>query len=146
MTTARDIMSSNPRIVKIEDSVRDVAKILDSENIGGVIVCNTEDRLQGMVTDRDLAIEVIAAGRDPESTTAGDLVGGREVVTIGADDSIDEALETMKRHAVRRLPVIDGDQIVGLVSQADLARNIGDDRVGELIEAISDASDNTGRG
>jgi len=92
-----------------------------------------------MITDRDIAIKVVAAGLDPTATLVGDVTDAAEVVTIGADDSVDEALRTMKDHKVRRLPVIDGDRVVGMVSQGDIAINLPDDRVGELVEAISAA-------
>lgn len=145
-TLARDIMTPNPRIVKVDDSVDRIARVLADENIGAVVVCNDQRRLQGMITDRDLAVEVVAKDRDPHSTRAAELVDGREVVTIGADDDIDEAIDTMKAHAVRRLPVIDGDEVIGIVSQADIARVAKDKQVGRLVETISDAPDNTGRG
>lgn len=146
MTTAREIMTGNPRIVGVDEPIRKVAGVLASDGIGGVIVCNQDERLQGIITDRDIAVEVVAAGKDPDATTAGDLLTGREVVTIGADDPLSLAIETMKDHAVRRLPVIDGDQVIGMVSQADLAVNVSDDDAGELLAAISAARDNTGRG
>jgi len=146
MTTARDIMTKDPQIVGTDASVQDIARQLADQDIGAVMVCNSEKRLQGVVTDRDLAVEVVARGQDPSSTTAGDLVSGREVVTIGADDDIDEAIDTMRSHAVRRLPVIDGDKVVGVISQADIARSADEKQVGRLIEAISQAPDNTGRG
>ena len=139
-------MSSSPRIMKVDDTAADIAKVLADENIGAVIICNDEQRLQGMVTDRDLAVEVLAQGKDPQSCRASDLVDGREVVTIGADDSIDEAIDTMKSHAVRRLPVIDGDKVIGMVAQADIAKVASDEQVGRLVETISEAPDNTGRG
>jgi CBS domain-containing protein len=87
---------------------------------------------------------VIAADRDPRQTSAGDIADQREVVTIGADDPIEEAIRTMKDHAVRRLPVIDGVELVGMVSQADIARAVPDARVGELVGAISEAPGNSG--
>ena len=146
MTTARDIMTADPRVVQVDASVREVAGILADENIGAVVVCNDDKRLQGVITDRDLAVEVVARDRDPSSTKAAELVDGREVVTIGADDSIEEAIRTMKEHAVRRLPVIDGTELVGMVSQADIARAADETQVGALVEAISNASDNTGQG
>jgi CBS domain-containing protein len=91
-----------------------------------------------MLTDRDIVVKVLAQGKDPSSTTAGELGEGKPV-TIGADDSIDHALRTMKDHKVRRLPVIDGHDLVGIVSQADLAKAIDEDKVGDLVEAISAA-------
>ena len=82
---------------------------------------------------------MIAEGKDPSSTSVSELVDGKPV-TIGADDSIDEALRTMSELKVRRLPVIDGHDLVGIVSQADLARNIPEEKVGDLVEAISAGS------
>src|SRR5690606_24779014 len=121
MATAREIMTKDPVICDVSDSAVDIARRMERENIGAVIVCNPDERLQGMVTDRDLAILVVGKERDPAGTTAGDLVDGREVVTIGADDDLTLAVRTMKESAVRRLPVIDGDRVVGIISQADLA-------------------------
>lgn len=146
MPTAREIMTANPQIVSVDEPIRRVAEVLASNDIGGVIVCNDDRRLQGMITDRDIAVEVVAAGKDPDSTRAGDLLTGRETVTIGADDSLHLAIETMKDHAVRRLPVIDGHEVIGIVSTADLAVNVSDDDVGDLLAAISSSPDNTARG
>ena len=92
-----------------------------------------------MLTDRDIVVKVLAKDKDPSSTRVGELATQGEVVTIGADDPIDEALRTMTEHKVRRLPVIDGQRCVGIVSQADIATHIDEDRVGELVEAISAA-------
>ena len=78
------------------------------QNVGAIPVCDTDGRLCGVVTDRDLAVKIVAAGRDPDSVRLSELVDANEVVTIGADDSVEEAIRTMKDHAVRRLPVIDG--------------------------------------
>lgn len=91
-----------------------------------------------MLTDRDIVVKVLAQGKDPDSTTAGELGEGKPV-TIGADDSVGEALRTMKEHAIRRLPVIDGHDLVGIVSIADLAKHTDDEEAGDLIEAISAA-------
>ena len=89
-----------------------------------------------MLTDRDIVVRVLANGRDPQEVRASEF-RATETVTIGADDSIDEILRTMKQYRVRRLPVIDGHRLVGMVSQADVARNIDEEKVGELVEAIS---------
>jgi CBS domain-containing protein len=91
-----------------------------------------------MLTDRDIVVKALAQGKDPGSTKAGELgAGDGKTVTIGADDSIEEALRTMSQHQVRRLPVIDGRELVGIVSQADIARNYDEEKVGDLVEAIS---------
>jgi CBS domain-containing protein len=146
MPTARDIMTPNPTIVKGTTTAQDIAKQLRDEEIGAVIVCNDEGRLEGLITDRDIAVEIVASGRDASSTKASDMLSGMETVTIGADDDVREAVRTMKDHAVRRLPVIDGDRVIGIVSQADLARTVDDETAGELLRVISDAPDNTGQG
>jgi CBS domain-containing protein len=135
---ARDVMSSGAECVGENETVADAAKKLRELDVGAMPICGEDDRLKGMLTDRDIVVELIAQGKDPSSTKAIEL-GGEEVVTIGADDSVDEALRTMKDHQVRRLPVIDEQRLVGVVSVADLAKNIDEDEVGDLIEAISAA-------
>jgi CBS domain-containing protein len=91
-----------------------------------------------MLTDRDIVVKVLAKGKDPSATKAGELgQGDSKTVTIGADDPIDEALHTMIDHKVRRLPVIDGHDLVGIISQADIALNHDDDDTGQLVEMIS---------
>ena len=136
--TARDIMTSDVECIGENDTVLEAAKKLTDLNVGAMPICGEDNRLKGMLTDRDIVVKVLAGGKDPGRTKAGELAQG-EAVTIGADDSIDELLKTMTRHKVRRLPVIDGHQLVGIVSQADVARNLPEDRVGDLVEAISAA-------
>jgi CBS domain-containing protein len=94
-----------------------------------------------MITDRDIVVKAVADGRDVTQSKVKDFAGDG-VVTIGADDSIDEALATMSRAGVRRLPVIDGHDLVGMVSQADISRNLPDDKVADFLEAISTGPDN----
>jgi len=145
MTTARDLMTARPTIVGSDNTIEEIARKLREDGIGAAVVCD-HDRLQGLVTDRDIAVEVVAQGKDPRTTKARDIVSGRETVTIGADDDLDEAVRTMTQHAVRRLPVIDGDRVVGMLSQADIAREASDRDVAELVRSISEAPDNTGKG
>lgn len=142
MTKARDLMTADPRWVDVDLTVLEAAKIMAKDDIGALPVCNGDGRLQGMITDRDIVVKVLATGKDPATCTVADLADQGEVVTIGADDSVEEALRTMKDHAVRRLPVIDGTQLVGMVAQADIARTLGDKKVGDLVDAISSAPPN----
>ena len=136
--TARDVMTPDAQCIGENDSVADAAKQLAERGFGAMPICGEDDRLKGMLTDRDIVVKVLAQGKDPNSTTAGELGEGKPV-TIGADDSVGEALRTMKEHAIRRLPVIDGHDLVGIVSIADLAKHIEDEETGDLIEAISAA-------
>ena len=136
--TAREVMSTDCTCVGESDSVLDAAKRLKELDVGALPICGEDNRLKGMLTDRDIVVKVLAEGKDPGSTRAGELgVGDGKTVTIGADDSIEDALRTMSEHQVRRLPVIDGHDLVGIISQADIARNYDEEKVGELVEAIS---------
>ncbi len=135
---ARDVMSDDCTCVGEKESVQEAARKLKQLDVGALPICGEDNRLKGMLTDRDIVVKVIAEGRDPSSVTAGELgVGDGKTITVGADDSIDEALRTMADHQVRRLPVIDGHDLVGVISQADIARNIDEEKVGDLVEAIS---------
>ena len=137
---ARDVMSSDCTCIGENDSVLDAAKRLADKDVGSLPICGEDDRLKGMLTDRDIVVKVLARGKDPGSVKAGELgQGDSETVTVGADDSIDEALRTMIDHKVRRLPVIDGKKMIGIISQADIATNVDEEKVGELVEAISAA-------
>jgi CBS domain-containing protein len=138
--TARDIMSPDCTCVGENDTVLEAAEKLAELDVGSMPICGEDDRLKGMVTDRDIVVKVLAKGKDPSSTPLRELATQDEVVTIGADDPIDEALRTMAAHKVRRLPVIDGHELVGIVSQADIATNLDEEKVGDLVEAISAAS------
>ena len=142
MPTAREIMTPDPTYCADDSTAADAARQMADDGIGAVPVCSAEGRLTGVITDRDLAVQVVAAGRDPQTTRISELLDGSEVVTIGADDSVEEAIRTMKDHAVRRLPVIDGNRLVGMVSQADIARAMPDARIGDLVDAISSAPRN----
>ena len=136
--TAREVMTGGAECIGENDSVSDAAKRMADLDVGALPICGEDNRLKGMVTDRDIAIKVVAAGKDPSSVKAGELGQGKPV-TIGADDSVDEALRTMTEHKVRRLPVIDDQRCVGILSQADIATNIDEEKVGDLVEAISAA-------
>jgi CBS domain-containing protein len=137
---ARDIMTPDCKCIGENESVLEAAKQLAENDIGSMPICGEDDRLKGMLTDRDIVVKVLAQGKDPAQVRAGELgAGDSQTVTIGADDSVDEALRTMIDHKVRRLPVIDGRRLVGIISQADVATNVDEDRVGDLVEAISAA-------
>jgi CBS domain-containing protein len=141
VTTARDIMTPDVTCASVSDTLADAARTMRDLDVGALPICGDDDRLKGMITDRDIVVKCIAEGGDPTSTRVSEYAEG-ETVTIGADDSVEEALRTMTRHGVRRLPVIDGHELVGMVSQADVARNLPDDKIGDLVEAISSAPPN----
>jgi CBS domain-containing protein len=136
MTTARDIMTPDVTCIGEGDSVLEAAKKMAELGVGSLPICGADQRLKGMLTDRDIVVKVLADGRDPGTVLAGELAQG-EAVTIGADDDAAEILRTMGGHQVRRLPVIDGHTLVGIVAVADVARALPDRPVGDLIDAIS---------
>jgi CBS domain-containing protein len=136
--TARDVMTGGAECIGENETLVEAARKMKELDVGALPICGEDDRLKGMLTDRDIVIKAVAVDKNPSGTVAGDLADGKPV-TIGADDSVEEALRTMAEHRVRRLPVIDGHDLVGVVSQADLARNVDEEKVGELVEAISAA-------
>ncbi|GAA0635275.1 CBS domain-containing protein [Sporichthya brevicatena] len=136
MTKAREIMTPNAECIRADQTVAEAARKMAELDVGALPICGEDDRLKGMITDRDITVKVIAQGKDPNSVKAGDLQQG-EAVTIGADDGIEELMKTMGQHQVRRLPVIDGHKLVGIVAQADVARAMPDQPVGDLLDALS---------
>jgi CBS domain-containing protein len=137
---ARDIMTPDPQCIGENETALDAAKKLAELDVGALPICGEDDRLKGMLTDRDIVVKVLAQGKDPATVKAGELgAGDGNTIPIGADDSVEEALRTMTEHTVRRLPVIDEKRLVGIISQADVATNLDEERVGDLVEAISAA-------
>jgi CBS domain-containing protein len=136
VASARDIMTGGVECVGENETLADAARKMRDLDVGSLPICGEDNRLKGMLTDRDIVVKCIAQGGDPSSTRAGDYAEGKPV-TVGADDPVQEILRTMSQYKVRRLPVIDGHDLVGMVSQADVARNLPEEMVGDLVEAIS---------
>lgn len=136
MTTAREIMSPDPQCIGEDESLVTAAQRMAELDVGSLPICGQDNRLKGVVTDRDIVVRVVAEGMDPSLVTAGDLAQGKPV-TIGADDDAAEILRTTGEHQVRRLPVIDGHDLVGIVALADVARALPDRPVGDLLSALS---------
>ena len=136
MASARDIMSGGVECVGENETLADAARKMRDLDVGSLPICGEDNRLKGMLTDRDIVVKCVADGGDPTSAKVGDFAEGKPV-TIGADDPVEEILRTMTQYKVRRLPVIDGHDLVGIVAQADIARNVDEEQVGDLVEAIS---------
>ena len=137
MTTARDIMSGGAECAGENETLADAARKMRDLDVGALPICGEDNRLKGVVTDRDIVVKCIASGGDPTSTKVSELAEGKPV-TIGADDDIEEALKMMKKHQVRRLPVIDDHSLVGIISQADIAMSMSSRATGEVVEEISE--------
>jgi CBS domain-containing protein len=137
--SVKDLMTSDLTTVAPETSVSEAAERMAREDIGPLPVVE-DDRLVGIVTDRDLVVRVLAEGRDPRSTTVRD-VASEDPVTVSADDDLVTTLELLAKHQVRRVPVVDGDRLVGIVAQADVAREVSSPWVGDVVEDISRDND-----
>jgi CBS domain-containing protein len=136
MPTAREIMTPDVTCVGEKESLADAAKKMADLDVGSLPICGEDNRLKGMLTDRDIVVKAIAKGRNPSECTAGEFAQGKPV-TIGADDDAREILRTLGQHQVRRLPVIDGHDLVGMVALADVARALPDQPVGDVMDAIT---------
>lgn len=136
MAVARDIMTGGAEYIGESETLEAAARKMLELEVGSLPICGEDNRLKGVISDRDLVVKCLAKGGDPKTAKASELAQGKPV-TIGADDSVEEAIDTMQRHKIRRLPVIDGHDLVGMLSQADIARNFPEERVGELVEFIS---------
>lgn len=137
MAVARDLMSPDPTCVKEDQTLADAARLMRDLDVGALPICGTDDRLKGMLTDRDIVVKCIADGGDPSTVTAGSLAEGKPV-TIGADDDVRDALQVMQDNQVRRLPVIDDHRLVGIIAQADIARELSATEVAETVAEISE--------
>jgi CBS domain-containing protein len=131
-------MTTKPRSIGTTDSVVEAARVMRDEHVGSLPVVE-DGRLTGMITDRDIAIRIVAEGADPQSVKVGDIAS-RRVVTAEPDQDLDEARRLMAQHQVRRLPIVEGDELVGILAQADVTREEDHEQVGEMVEAISEPS------
>ena len=135
-TKVREVMTDRPRAVTPDTPVSEAARLMESEDVGALPILEG-DQLAGIVTDRDIVIRAVAKEKDPKGMPVRE-VASREVATIGPDDTLSDALKVMARAQVRRIPVVDeGNRLVGMVSQADVALEAKEKDVGELVEEIS---------
>ena len=131
-----DIMKRDVECIDPTQPVQEAARRMRDANIGFLPVCDSSKKVLGAITDRDIALRVVAAGRDPRSTTAGE-VATKQVSPAYPDEPLDEALEQMAYQQVRRLPVIEDDRVVGILAQADVVHEVRDKKAGHLVEEIS---------
>jgi CBS domain-containing protein len=135
MTTARDIMHADAECIGMHETLAQAARRMRDLDVGALPVCGDDDRLHGIITDRDIVLKCVATGGDPGTVTAGDLAQG-EPFTIDADASSGQVLQVMKEHQIRRLPVIDNNRLAGMISEADLARHLPEQSIAEFVGAI----------
>lgn len=137
MSVVREFMTTDARCITENQSLVDAARMMMDLDCGSLPICGDDGRLKGMITDRDIVLKCVAEGRNPADVMARDLATGKPY-WVDADANVDEAIDMMERHQVRRLPVISDHRMVGIISQGDIARNYSEQRVGELVEHISE--------
>jgi CBS domain-containing protein len=132
----QDVMSANPCAIEADKPVAHAAKMMRDEDVGLAPIVEGE-RLVGTLTDRDIVTRVVAEGKDPQSVTVREAAS-TNLVTIDPQQNLDEALRLMAQHQVRRLPVVERDgRLIGVIAQADVAREATDKQTGDLVEEIS---------
>ncbi len=135
--SVQELMTSNPKTIESSNSVVEAAELMRDEDVG-IIPVVEGDRLVSTITDRDITVRVVAEGKDVQSTTVGE-VASRELVTVDPQQALDEALRLMAQHQVRRLPVVEEDgRLVGILAQADVAREATAEQTGRVVEEISE--------
>jgi CBS domain-containing protein len=135
MTTARDIMTSGVRCIPAHETLDRAAQLMREMNVGALPVCDGSGKMTGMVTDRDIVVKCIAKGDDPAAVTAGELAEGTPR-WVDATADIKDALRQMKTHQIRRLPVIENSKLIGMISEADIARHLPEHEVHDFAEKV----------
>jgi CBS domain-containing protein len=137
--SVRDAMTADPRSIGKSVSIVEAARLMREQDIGSLPITDDE-KLVGMITDRDITMRVVAEAADPNVTSVEDIYS-RDLISVEPDNDLDEALQLMARHQVRRLPVVEDGRLVGIVAQADIALRENETKTGELVEAISAPSE-----
>jgi CBS domain-containing protein len=141
VNSVREAMTEHPRSIRPSASVVEAARLMRDEHIGSLPITDG-DTLVGVITDRDITTRVVAEAADLATTSVGDVYS-QNLISVQPDKELEEALQLMARHQVRRLPVVENGRLVGIVAQADIALSLSGDekKTGELVEAISERSE-----
>ncbi|AOT58596.1 MULTISPECIES: CBS domain-containing protein [Streptomyces] len=135
MTTARDIMHTGAHWIPAHETLDRAAQLMRDHKVGALPIADENERLCGIVTDRDIVVKCVAAGHDPSRVTCGDIAEGTPR-WIEASADVSEVLNEMRGHQIKRLPVIENKRLVGIISEADLARHLPDDQVAEFAQSV----------
>ncbi|WP_406097557.1 CBS domain-containing protein [Streptomyces sp. NBC_01013] len=137
MTTAKDIMHTGATWIPAHETLDRAAQLMRDHNVGALPISENgeQDRMVGILTDRDIVVACVAAGRDPSKVTAGDLAQGTPR-WIEAEAEVEAVLEEMQTHRIRRLPVVENKKLIGMISEANLARHLSDDQIAGWAEKV----------
>lgn len=132
--TAKDVMHQGVTCLQADQTLQAAAERMRELDVGALPICDN-DRLVGIVTDRDIVVKCVATGHDPAAVVAGEFVRGTPY-SVEADAEIDDVLEMMEEHQIRRLPVLEDRRLVGIITEADICRNLSDEQVAQFVEAV----------
>jgi len=135
MTTARDIMNAGATCVGEDQTLVEAAQMMRDLNVGSLPICGNDKKLHGIITDRDIVVKCLAEGKDPATCKAGELAQGH-LTWVDANTDLDQLVEVMAREQVKRMPVIEDHQLVGMISESDLAKHLDDSRLSEFVERV----------
>ena len=135
MTTAKDVMHRGATCVDANVNLTEAARMMRDLGVGALPICGEDGKLKGIITDRDIVVKCLAEGKDPDACSAIELAQGKPFY-VDASADIETVLQEMTQHKIKRLPVIENRELVGIVSEADLAQHLPEDQIGRLVEAI----------
>ncbi|MFF4352432.1 CBS domain-containing protein [Streptomyces sp. NPDC001530] len=137
MTTAKDIMTPGAQWIPRTETLDRAAQMMRDHEVGALPVSDpsNDDRMSGIITDRDIVVKCIAAGHDPARVTCGDLCEGTPR-WIDADSDVSDVLREMENHRIKRLPVIENKRMIGMISEVDMARHLTDDQLAEFVHRV----------
>jgi CBS domain-containing protein len=135
MSRARDIMHAGAECIAENETLDKAAQMMRDLQVGALPICGTDNRLAGIITDRDIVLRCVAEGADPRMVTARELAQGTPV-WVEADADEDEVLQTMEQHKIRRLPVMENRKLVGMISEADIATHLTDEKLAHFANSI----------
>jgi CBS domain-containing protein len=135
MTTAGDIMHRGAQWIPAHETLDRAAQLMRELNVGALPISDENERLCGILTDRDIVVGCVAMGHDPSRVTAGQMAKGTPR-WINADADVSDVLHEMEEHQIRRLPVIQNKRLVGMISESDLAQHLTDDQLATWVETV----------
>ncbi|MDX3076039.1 CBS domain-containing protein [Streptomyces sp. NPDC088354] len=135
MTTAKQIMHPGARAIPATESLDRAAQLMRELHVGALPVHGSDDRMMGIITDRDIVVKCVAAGRDPSKVTCGDLCEGTPR-WIDAEADVNDVLSEMETHRIKRLPVVENKKLIGMITEADLARHLTDEQIAEFVANV----------
>ena len=138
MATAKDIMHLGAECVPESETLDRASQMMRDKQVGSLPICGTDNKLKGIITDRDIVVKCIASGRDPSQMTAGEMAQGKPLY-VETSATEDEVLAVMEKNKIRRVPVLEDHMIVGMISEADIAQHLSDAKLAHFVSAITSA-------